>query len=258
MPRGRRARTAPDMPDNPLDEYSTWDKRIAKTFYYAIILASVITFFGIWGWIIGLIIFSQLWPAFLQLDLGFQIAIIAAITTGHFLLLVLFYTLFKGGILRLCRILFKDRLVAKKYEDYTTLRWLIAIALTGGYVTLTGILIGVLPYTFVEGLIGLFNWMLTNFNVWQWIIAIGFMFYIFIAFVFVGFVLWNHGVYAVLKRVKRIEEEIQIDEELKIEALKDADEETLRKAYKDSTGKKPLYRGKETKSYTKWKEKIQG
>jgi len=258
MPRGRKARSAPNMPDNPLDEYSTWDKRIAKTFYYAIIIASVITFLGIWGWIIQTIIFSNWFANFLSIGLGFQIAIIAAVTTGHFLLLVLFYTLFKGGILKLCRVLFKDRTIAKKYEDYSTLRWLIAITLTGLYVTLIGILIGIVPYTFVEGLIGLFSLMLANFNVWQWVISIGFMFYIFIGFVFIGFVLWNHGVYAVLKRVKRIEEEIEIDDELKIEALKDADEETLRKAYKEHTGKKPLYRGKETKSYIAWKDKVTG
>ncbi|MEJ2250362.1 MAG: hypothetical protein P8Y70_10920 [Candidatus Lokiarchaeota archaeon] len=256
MPRRRKARKAPDMPEDPLDEYSAWDKRIAKTFYFAIIVSSVIVFLGVWGWIISLIITSKLWPAFLSIGLGFQIAIIAAVATGHFLLLVLFYTLFRGGIFKLCRVLFKDRLVAKKYEDYSTLRFLIAITLTGGYITITGILIGVLPYTFVEGLIGLFNWMLANLNVWQWVIAIGCIFFVVITFFFIGFVLWNHGVYAVLKRVKRIDEEIEIDEELKIEALKDADEQALRKAYKKYTGNKPLYRGKETEGYIEWKNKL--
>jgi len=65
-------------------------------------------------------------------------------------------------------------------------------------------------------------------------------------------------VYSVLKRVKRIEEEQDIDEEIKIEGLKDADEETLMETYEKQTGKKALYRGKETNGYLTWKKKVLG
>ncbi|MHA1472314.1 MAG: hypothetical protein ACTSQW_04360 [Promethearchaeota archaeon] len=43
----RKARKAPTRAVDPLDDYSTWDLRIAKTIYYSIIIASVITILGI-------------------------------------------------------------------------------------------------------------------------------------------------------------------------------------------------------------------
>ena len=75
-----------------------------------------------------------------------------------------------------------------------------------------------------------------------------------IALMFVGFVLWSHGVFAVLKRIKRIEEEDEIDEEIKTEALIDADTEEVHKEYKKETGKNAIYRGKETSAYKTWKK----
>ncbi|MHA1233102.1 MAG: hypothetical protein ACTSPQ_20950 [Candidatus Helarchaeota archaeon] len=77
-----------------------------------------------------------------------------------------------------------------------------------------------------------------------------------ILIVYLGFVLWNHGVFAVLKRVKRIEEEIEIEEEIKRDELKSLDEETLQKVYEKETGKRAIYRGKETKGYKSWKKKM--
>ena len=190
------------------------------------------------------------------LELGFQIAIVAAIVTGHLLLLVLFYTLFRGGILKLCRTLFKDRKIAKKYEDYTTLRWLIAILLTGLYVTIFGLIIGIVPSVVFQSVAGFFTWMAQNFSFWQWVLFVGLTSFVIVGVFLLGFVIWNHGVYVVLKRVKRIEEEIEVEERIKIESLQDADEETLQKAYEKNTGKRALYRGKETKGYMAWKKKV--
>ena len=114
----RKARKAPTKAPDPLDEYSTWDLRIAKTIYYSIILASVVTILGIWLTIIGWLIESGRWEAVAALGPGVGTLIIVGIVVLHLFLLVLFYTLFRGGILKLCRRLFKDRLLAKKYEDY--------------------------------------------------------------------------------------------------------------------------------------------
>jgi hypothetical protein len=87
-----------------------------------------------------------------------------------------------------------------------------------------------------------------------WIIWFGLVMLIIIAFFLFAFILWSHGVFAVLKRVKKIEEEIEIDEELKDERLKGLSEEELQKEYHKQTGKNAIYRGKETKSYKSWKK----
>jgi len=128
----RTGRKAPDREPDPLDVYSMWDLRYAKVIYYGFILGTVILVLGVWGVIIGFLFAEGAWEVWLDLDLGFQIAIIAGAVTGHLFLLVLFYTLFRGGMVRLCQIMFKDRLIANKWTDYYGLRMLIGVALSCG------------------------------------------------------------------------------------------------------------------------------
>jgi hypothetical protein len=251
----RAGRKAPDREPDPLDLYSTWDIRIAKLVYYGLIIATAIVVLGIWFVIITALIPGKAWQVFLDLELGFQIAIIAGIITGHLFLLVLFYTLFRGGMVKLCKALFKDRLLAKKWEDYSTLRLLVGTALFSLYVTLIALLIGFLPYTFWNALWSLWMWIVNNFGFGLWVLWVGLMIFLVLGIIFIGFVLWNHGVYGVLRRVKTIEDEMEVDERIKKEALKEMDERTLQSIYKKETGNKAIHRGKETRGYIEWKKK---
>jgi hypothetical protein len=183
--------------------------------------------------------------------------IIVGIVVLHLFLLVLFYVLFRGGILKLCQRLFKDRVLAKKYEDYTTLRLLIAVTLIGVYAFLITLLAVILPYTFFPNLIAeLWHYVLTHFNPGEWVLFIGVILFVIVMLVYIAFVLWNHGVFSVLKRVKRIEEEMEVEEEIKREELKGADDETLQRVYEKQTGKSAIYRGKETRGYKSWKKNM--
>ena len=251
----RRARKAPLREPHPLDEYSTWDIRYAKFIYYAIIVGAVITILGIWLTIIGWLIVTGRWQVIADLGIGVVALIIVGIVVIHLFLLVLFYILFRGGIVRLCQKMFKDRILAKKYEDYTSLRLLVAVALISVYIFILTLIIVIIP-SFV------WNWMrdlwkiIEPGNIGEWILLIGIILLIIIGIVYLGFVIWNHAVFAVLKRVKTIEEEIEIEQEIKKDELKDADEATLQRVYQKTTGKKPVYRGKETKGYKAWKRKM--
>lgn len=253
----RKPRRAPTRAPDPLDDYSTWDIRIAKTIYYGIILASIITILGIWLTIIGWLLETGRMQEILDLGPAIGALIIIGIVAGHLFLLVLFYTLFRGGILKLCRRLFKDRVLAKKYEDYTTLRLLLAVTLIVIYMFLITLFVYILPSVFWDFVADLVLIMLT-FNPGEWVLTVGVMMFVIILIVYIGFIIWNHGVFAVLKRVKRIEEETEIDEEIKREALKDLEEEELMAEYEKVTGKRAIYRGKETKGYLNWKKKMLG
>ena len=250
MPR----RQAPTR-DDPLDMYSTWDVRIARMFYYSNILATLITVIGIWGSILAALD-PQVWEDYLSLEAGYQVAIVAGFITGHLVILVLFYALFRGGILRMCRLLYKDRTVAKKFEDYTTLRWLLGIVIIGLYVTIISVIIAILTEDFLVYLGELWIWMVDKFNIGNWILWIGLWIYIVIAFFFFMFVIWNHGVYVVLRQIKKIEEEEQIDRKIKEDAIRKMDEEGQQKEYEKQTGKDAIYRGEETKGYKSWKKKM--
>lgn len=257
----RKARRAPTRAPDPLDEFSTWDIRIAKLIYYGIILASAITILGIWLTFIGVLVESEVWEEILALGPGVLALIIVGIVVAHLFLLVLFYTLFRGGILKLCKRLFKDRLLAKKYEDYTTLRLLLAVALVSAYIFLITLFVVILPSVFWEVVANIWTVFFSNFLLVYpggWVLFIGLSMFIILLIVYLGFVIWNHGVFFVLKRVKRIEEEYEVEEELEIEELRQADEETLQNYYEKRTGKRAIYRGKETKGYIAWKKEILG
>ncbi|MHA1459133.1 MAG: hypothetical protein ACTSQR_05645 [Promethearchaeota archaeon] len=252
----RKSRKAPTRVADPLDDYSTWDLRIAKTIYYSIIIASVITILGIWLTIIGWLIESGKWATIESWGFGAGVLIIVGIIVLHLFLLVLFYVLFRGGILRLCQRLFKDRVLAKKYEDYTTLRLLIAVTLASVYLFLITLIVVIIPSFFVDLVRDLWFFIITTFNLGEWVLFVGLVMFVIVILVYLAFVIWNHGVFAVLKRVKRIEEEYEVDEQIKRDELKGADDETLQKIYSKQTGKKAIYRGKETKAYLSWKKSI--
>jgi hypothetical protein len=252
----RKSRKAPKRDADPLDQYSTWDLRIAKTIFYSIIIASAVTILGIWLTIIGWLIESGKWSELEALGIGVVALVIVGIVVLHLFLLVLFYVLFRGGILKLCQRLFKDRVLAKKYEDYTTLRLLLAVTLVGVYIFLITLLIVILPSFFLQFIASLWVYIVTHFNPGEWVLFVGIMLFVIVMLVYIGFVLWNHGVFVVLKRVKRIEEEMDIDEEIKREELKGADEETLHRIYEKQTGKNAVYRGKETRGFRSWKKRM--
>lgn len=251
----RASRKAPDRAPDPLDAYSTWDIRFAKVIYYGFIFASIVLVIGIWALILSIIV-PEAWDAFQELGIGIQIAIIAGAITGHLFLLVLFYTLFRGGMVRLCQTLFKDRLVAQKWEDYYGLRMLVGVTLIGLYITALSFLIGLLPTVFFKTLGKMWVWMVDRFELGHWILWIGVDILIFVLIVFCGLALWNRGVFWVLSHVKEIEEEIEIEEQVKIDAIRNKDERTLRAFYKKEIGKKAIYKGKETRGYQEWKQKL--
>ncbi|MFX1573315.1 MAG: hypothetical protein ACFFB0_11250 [Promethearchaeota archaeon] len=252
----RAGRRAPERESHPLDVYSAWDLRFAKVIYYGLILATVIVVLGVWGVIIGLLIPGGAWEAFLELDLGYQIAIIAGAITGHLFLLVLFYTVFRGGMVRLCQVMFKDRAIASKWQDYYGLRMLIGVALMGLYVTIISLIIGLLPATFADFVKDVWKAQVQTFNEFPglWIMWVGGIVFLIVGIIFLGFFIWNHGVFWVLRHVKEIEEEIEIDDRIKKEAIQKADERALRDIYKKETGQKAIYRGKETTGYVAWKK----
>jgi membrane protein implicated in regulation of membrane protease activity len=251
----RQPRAAPRREEEPLEEFSTWNVRVARIFYYSYVIASAIIVVGVWATLLAALD-PKVWEQYLSLELGFQVAIVAGFVTGHLILLVLFYSLFRGGIVKMCRTLYKDRLVAKKWEDFTTLRYLMGITLIGIYITVISLILALVPGGFFKFLGDVWLWAVQNFNVGNWILWTGFVIFMVIVFFFVMFVLWNHGVYVVLRQVKKIEEEEEIDFQIKKENVQKMNEEQRQEEYNKQTGKTAIYRGKQTKDYTHWRKKF--
>jgi len=246
----RSPRRAPKS-DDPYDPYSTWDIRIARTFFWAMIFNIVIVILGIWWTIVAILADAGLLAVIAGWDFSAIVLLIVGIVILHLGIAVLFYVLFRGGKLKVLKLLFKDRIVAKKYEDFQSLRILLAFILISIYIFVLALVIFIIPGSFFQEFGPVFwTWFLHNL-----LLGIGIFIFIILLISFIGFVLWNHWVYWVLRKLKRIEEEREIKEIIEIEKLEKADDETLYQAYHKETGKNAIYRNKETKGYLEWKEK---
>ena len=126
------------------------------------------------------------------------------------------------------------------------------------YMFVITLLVYIIPSFFWSLVAELWLYMITHFNPGEWVLTVGVFMFIIILINYFGFVLWNHGVYSVLKRVKRIEEEEEIEQEIRRDQLKEMEEEELKEFYEKQTGKRAVYRGKETKGYQAWKKKYLG
>ena len=251
----RKPRSAPERCVDPLDLYSTWDVRIARLFYYSFVAATLILMIGLYITIFFYVP-DTFWDWFGKLEIAFQIALIGAIVTAHILVIVFFYAAFKGGIYRMCRVLYKNRIIAKKYEDKSLLRWLVGVLLLGIYFTIFAVIIGLLSTEFVQDIEELWLWMVKNFNVGHWILWIGVVVLCVALFFFFMFVIWNHIVYLFLKITVRVEEEEEVSAEIKKEKIQKMSEEDRQKAYTKDTGRAAIVRGRETGSYKRWKKKM--
>ena len=252
----RRTRKAPDRPDNPLDMFSTWDIRIARLFYYSFVAAVLIIMVGLYVSILLLPSFQTIWDWLAKLDLAFQIALIGAIVTAHILVLVFFYAAFRGGIFRMCRILYKNRKIARKYEDKTLLRWLVGILLLGVYFTIFAIIIGLVTENLLQAIAELWKFMVDEFNVGHWILWLGLVIFCVLIFFFFIFVIWNDLVYVFLRIIAHEEEKEEVDIEIKRDRVKKMSEEDRMKEYTKDTGRAATIRGRETRGYKSWKKKM--
>lgn len=249
----RAPRKAPKL--DPMDDYSIWNRRVARAFFFATVVGTLIIVIGIWVSIIWFMAEQGVLTWFANIEPGYVAVIILGIIIFHIFLLILFYILFRGGKERLLKILFKDRMIAKKYQDFTTLRILVGLLLWLVFLTIVILIITLLPAAFGQALATVFVWMAATFNPGQWILWVGVVILVGIGIFFMLFVLWNKGVYWVLKRVKVIEEEREIEEDIKHKELKEMSEKELMETYKRETGKNAMYRGQQTKGYIEWKEK---
>jgi len=251
----RRSRKAPDRPEDPLDMFSTWDIRIARLFYYSFVVAVLIIMVGLYvTLLIGIPV--DVWQWYQKLELAFQIAIIGAIVTAHILILVFFYAAFRGGIFRMCRILYKNRKIARKYEDKTLLRWLVGVLLLGAYFTVSAIIIGILTADFWEWIAQTWKWMVETFNTGHWILWVGIVVLCVVLFFFSIFIIWNDVVYLFLRIIVHEEEKEEVDIQIKREKVKKMSEEDRMKEYNNETGRAATIRGRKTRGYKSWKKKM--
>lgn len=128
-------------------EYTKSQKVIALIFYVLIIAASIVTLGGVvWTFADIFIGTTGKWDLFAQLNLGYQITIIAGLLAGLFFLLIFFFGLFKKTSRSLIHFIYRKRELEEKYKNRTDVK----IAAWGLLISLIVIMIGVIAAVFLD------------------------------------------------------------------------------------------------------------
>ncbi|TET58280.1 MAG: hypothetical protein E3J52_08890 [Promethearchaeota archaeon] len=189
-------------------EYNKIQKGIAAIFYILIVIASIVTMFGV-VWTLADIFIGTTgkFELFLDLNLGYQIAIIGGLLAGLFFLLIFFFGLFKKSTRSFIKFIYKKRELEEKYKNRTDVK----IAAGGLLVSLIGIIIGII-FAIMQDVISVSSGesstvkdLLGSTGPWVLFIGIGIFLLVAIALFMIYF--WKNGYYILLRLIGAIEKE---------------------------------------------------
>ncbi|MBA7629787.1 hypothetical protein ES703_37291 [subsurface metagenome] len=189
-------------------EYNKIQKGIAAIFYILIVIASIVTMFGvIWTLADIFIGTTGKFELFLDLNLGYQIAIIGGLLAGLFFLLIFFFGLFKKSTRSFIKFIYKKRELEEKYKNRTDVK----IAAGGLLVSLIFIIIGII-FAIMQDVISVSSGesstlmdLLGSTGPWVLFIGIGIFLLVGIALFMIYF--WKNGYYILLRLIGAIEKE---------------------------------------------------
>lgn len=190
-------------------KYSERQVQIATAFYMAIVAAFIVTVFGAIYAFADLIAPTGKLDAFLTLNIGYQIAIVAGFLAALFFLLIFFFGLYKRGTKSILKSIFKVRQLEEKYRN----RFEIKIAAGGLLVSLIAVIVGLVIAIF-QGLIfadeSLIPWQeIFTYSVGVTILALGIIMFIVIGLCLFIIYFWKNSYYLILKLVGGLEEKAE-------------------------------------------------
>ncbi|MBD3338776.1 MAG: hypothetical protein GF353_06700 [Candidatus Lokiarchaeota archaeon] len=193
-------------------KYNKKQKLLAIILYISIVVAMLITLVGTIYTIADIIMPTGKTEAFQSLSIGFQIAIIGGLLAGLFILITIFYGLFRKGIRFLLRIMFKDRHLAQKYKNRVAVQVIAGGLLISIFAVIVGIVIALLLE--LTGLSQNFLMILTYYSQGAIVLFVGLFVFLIIGLVFLFIFLMTNGYYLIIRIVMDLEEE---EEEVKLE-----------------------------------------
>ena len=197
-----------DGSSTSIKEYTKVQKTIAAIFYVLIVIACIVTLGGVvWTFADMFIDTTGKFELFLDLSLGYQIAIIGGLLAGLFFLLVFFFGLFKKSTRSLIKFIYKKRELEERYRNRTDVK----IAAGGLLISLIGIIIGTL-FAIIQDVISVSSGdsstlmdLLGSTGPWVLFIGIGIFLLVGIALFMIYF--WKNGYYIILRLIGAIEKE---------------------------------------------------
>ena len=180
--------------------YTSKQRAVGEIFYIFIVIACLITVTGgIWS------LFDFVMPTgklgvFMDLNTGYQIAIVAGFLAGLFFLLIFFFGLFKKGRKWVLGFIFNLKEIEEKYKN----RLDVKIAAGGLLLSLMAIIIGIIIAVIQEIFGGSsstspFSALLASFTSGNWILFTGVSVFAVLAGTLFLIYFWKNGYYLILK-----------------------------------------------------------
>lgn len=195
------------MTENMKSSYSSRQRAVGELYYIFIVAACIITIGGLVWSVVDYFMPTGKLGAFLDLNLGYQIAIIAGFLAGLFFLLIFFFGLFKKGSILVLNFLFKTRNIEERYKD----RLDVKIAAGGLLISVIAVIIGIM-YALISDLIlgttgsaAPFSNLLSTFTSGNWTLFIGLALFAGIAVSLFMVYFWKNGYYLILRIMGTLE-----------------------------------------------------
>ena len=196
-----------EVSSNPIREYNKTQKVITGIFYILIVIASIVSIGGIvWTFADIFIGTTGKLELFLDLNLGYQIAIIGGLLAGLFFLLVFFFGLFKRTSRSLMIFIYKKRELEEKYKNRTGVK----IAAGGLLISVIAIILGFVLGPVWDILIGsggsgsLFTFLGST---GPWVLTFGIGIFLVIGAALFMIYFWKNGYYLILRLLGGLEKE---------------------------------------------------
>jgi hypothetical protein len=189
----------------PIKEFNKTQKMVAGVFYVMIVIASLVSLGGV-IWTLSDIFIGETGKLllFLNLNLGYKIAIVGGLLAGLFLLLVFFSGLFKRSSRSLISFIYKKRALEERYKNRTGVK----IAAGGLLVSVIGIILGVILaiiWDILAGPGGSFSDISFLGSTGPWVLAIGLGILLLVGSALFMIYFWKNGYYLILKIMGALE-----------------------------------------------------
>ncbi len=189
------------------DEIYPSNQRVVGDLFYIFIVISCLICItgGIWS-IFDFIMPTGKLDVFINLTLGYQIAIVAGILAGLFFLLIFFFGLFKKGRRWVLHFIFKVKEIEEKYKNRIDVK----IAAGGLLISVMAIIIGIVIAIIQEILLGPsqgspFSTLLESFSTGNWILFTGISLFAILAVTLFMIYFWKNGYYVILRVMGKLE-----------------------------------------------------
>jgi hypothetical protein len=189
-------------------EYTSTQRAVGELFYIFTMIACIGILVGVVWSILDFIMPAGKFDLFLNLNLGYQIVIVAAILAVVFFMLIFFFGLFKKGSKGLVKMIFRERALEERYKNRIDVKIVAGGLLLSIIALIIGAIWAVINDLFLDGSgTSPLSSLIAEFSAGNWILfgSVGLMAIVVVCLFMIYF--WKNAYYSILRIMGILEKE---------------------------------------------------